>query len=80
MYHYVELDHLFIFIISEILCRKNFLSYFLFSLRYVHHLKTNYARRLIKAVIENIPLTEEIFKSNDQIINNSINSKNRTKT
>jgi hypothetical protein len=59
-----------------------YISFFfvLFSLCAVHHFKSIYTRRLINARIENIPLTEEIFKPNEQIINNSLHSKNCIKS
>jgi hypothetical protein len=63
-----------------ILYYRTFFFLFLFSLRSVHRFKSNYARRLINAVIKNIPLTKEIFKPNEQIINNSIRFDNRRKT
>lgn len=50
-----------------------------FSLRSFHRFKPNYARRLINALIENTPFTEEIFTSNEQVTNNSIRCENPIK-
>jgi len=80
-YHYVHLDHLFIFINSNVFsyclyCQKCFI---LFSLRTFHCFKSDYALRLIGAIIDNEPITNDIFKPDENIINNSIRSKNRTK-
>ena len=76
MLYYVHVKYLLIFINSKLFLRFDIKSLFFcsrflffFSLRSFHHFKSNYARRLINALIENIPLTEKIFKSNEQILN-----------
>lgn len=41
------------------------------SLRSFHRMKSHCARRLIAAVIDNQPFTDELFKPREQIINSS---------